>query len=321
MGCRKEVKMTETPKSKKKDVTVEKSAEEQRKVPKAPEAEVKTPAAKTSAPEASTGEEKPSTEEVIEVSEAPEKVEKLAETEELTEEEKKQLSEKAQKRYRKLDKKAKDAEQKAAELEKEIEKLRETQEQRFTIGIKPPQFEAGKQPLTTADSRTQPASQDRPTGQLPWAEKTPPQEERVITEDDYKRDVIGLADYIVRARLDQHDKANRIKSDLKDMESKYSELNPDSPDYSVEMSEKLSELFETQVRVNPDARLKTFVNDIMSLRKSGEEKGKAEVTAKLVEQKAEEAVTPSEVAPPPDESFEDMTLEEKEKYMKEHGLW
>jgi len=308
-------------KSPNEDVTkIEKSTEEQRKAPEAPEAEVKTPVAKTSESETSTDKIKPSTEEVAEVSETPEKVKKLTETEGLNEGEKKQLSEKAQKRYRTLNKRAKDAEQKATKLEEEVGKLRDAQEQRFVSGVKPAQFETGKQPPTTAVSRTQPLSKGQPSGQVPWEGQTP-QGERVITEDEYKRDILQTADYIVKTRINQYEKSNLIKNDLKDVEGKYSELNPDSVDYSEKMSKKLSELFDVQLRANPSVRLKTFVNDIMTLRKSGEEKGKAEVTAKLVEQKAEEAVTPSEVAPPEEMSFEEMTLEEKEKYMKEHRLW
>ena len=144
---------------------------------------------------------------------------------------------------------------------------------------------------------------------------------REITEEDYKREVIQTADYIVRARLGQYEKSNQIKTDLTDVESKYTELNPDSPDYSEEMSDKLSKLFKVQLQSDPNVRLKAFVNDIMSLRKGGEEKGKSEVTAKVVEQKAEEAVTPSEVAPTEETPFEEMELKEKERYMKEHGLW
>lgn len=305
---------------KKEDVTVEKSAEEQREVSEAPEAEVKTSAAKTSESEASTDKIKPSTEEVTEVSEAPEKVEKLTETKGLEEGEKKQLSEKAQKRYRTLNKRAKDAEQKALELEEEVGKLREAQEERFISGTKPSRFGAGVQSQPMAGSQAQPGKEST-SGKIPWQEETPPAQERIITEEDYKRDVIGLADNIVRVRLNQYEKSNLIKNDLKDVEGKYSELNPNSVDYSEDMSKKLSELFEVQLRANPNVRLKAFVNDIMTLRKSGEEKGKAEVTARIVEQKAEEAVTPSEIAPSPETPFEDMGLEEKEKYMKEHGLW
>lgn len=310
------------------DAKAAEPAEEQREEPKqAPEAETskkEVEAAKTSASESLPDEEKPATEEVTEVSETPEKAEKPAETEKLTEEEKKQLSDKAQKRYRHLSEKSRKAEARAAELEKEVEKLRATQEKRFTSGIQPFPLGTQEKPPAMAVSQEEPSIPA--TEKLPWepqapATPAPAGEVREISEEDYKRDVIQTADYIIRARLGQFEKSNEIKTDLKDVESKYPELNPDSSEYSEEMSNKLSKLFEAQLRAAPGTRLKTFVTDIMSLRKSGEEKGKAEVTAKVVEQKAEEAVSPSEVAPPAEKSFEEMTLEEKEQYMKEHGLW
>jgi len=279
--------------------------------------EKETKAAKTSESDSSSEEKKPSTEEVVETSETPETV-KEEEVESLTDEERKNLSDKAQKRYRHLNEKSRKAEERAAELEEQVEKLRTAQEEKFVGGIKP--VSTG----TPATPQTKAVSQDKlgspTTENLPWEPKASG-EVREITEEDYKREVIQTADYIVRARLGQYEKSNQIKADLKDVESKYSELNPDSPEYSEEMSDKLSNLFKTQLHSDPNVRLKAFVNDIMSLRKSGEEKGKSEVTAKVVEQKAEEAVTPSEIAPPEDSSFEDMTLKEKEQYMKGHGLW
>lgn len=308
---------------KKSDVKSESSSEEQRKVA-TPEVETSSTeevtTAKTSESEASTDKSKTTTEEVKEVTETPEKAQKLSETEELTEEEKKRLSEKAQKRYRQLDERAKGAEQKAEKLEQEVEKLRVEQENRFVGDVNPSYLKGTNQPTPTAVSQEKPG--ETQPAKLPWDSTAPvPGEERVITEDDYRRDVVQTADSIVKTRIMQFEKSNQIKGDLAKVESKYPVLNPDSSDYSEELSVKLSKLFEAQLRANSGTKLKTFVDDIMSLRAGGEEKGRSEVTTKLVEQKAEEAVSPSEVTPEPKPDFSELGLEEKEAYMKKHGLW
>ena len=321
---------------KKSDVKTNESSEEQKETSKTSEAEEsfeaeaaeeKTTAAKTSESDASTDKKKPTQKEADESSETSEKAEKTPGEEKLSEEERKRLSEKAQKRYRQLAKARKEAEQRAEKLEGEVRQLRDNQENRFLGDAKPSYLKELGVQSSSASSQADPGQK---SSRLPYetsgegstsSDTSASGEERVITVDDYKRDVLQTADIVVQARLKQFAKANEIQSDLQKLESKYEELNPESDSYSEELSVKLSKLFNAQLKAEPRVKLETFVDDIMALRKGGEEKGKAEVTAKVVEQKAEEAISPSEVAPPPETSFEDMTLKEKESYMKEHGLW
>jgi len=256
---------------------------------------------------------KSASDEGSEETETPEKAVKTPETEELTEEDEKLLSERAQKRIRQLSEKAKRAE----ELEKEVDRLRSTQEQRFTQTVGEPR--GYQQPTVPASPVAQVSTPQSVPTNLPWAEN--PDEERVVTPEEYKRELLSTADALVQARMSQYAKATEIKDDLERVERKYTELNPESPDYSEDLSVKLSNLFSTQLSANPQVRLSGFVDDIMSLRKSGEEKVKEQVSAKVVEQKSEEAILPKAVESEPTKPFESMTLDEKENYMREHGLW
>jgi hypothetical protein len=60
----------------------------------------------------------------------------------------------------------------------------------------------------------------------------------------------------------------------------------------------------------------------MSVRKAGEEKGKSEAVETLKNQQSEEVLSPQEAETEDIEvKFEDLSLEEQEKYLKDHGLW
>ena len=264
---------------------------------------VETPEEETSVPESST-EEQTDLEGEPETSGAPEKAEKPSEEEGLTEEEKKKLSMKAQKRFAELSKKAKQADV----LEKEIKTLRETQEKEFTTGIKP---EVGA---------TSPLSQG--VGRLPWEGSLEQGQPVEISPDDYKRDVLTTADWLVQARIGQAEKASEVKSDLVDIQKKYDILNPGSGKYDKDLSRRLAGLFKAQFQANPNVRLSSFVDAIMEVRQKGKEEGTAETSATLAEQKAEEALTPGEVeSEQVEKPFSAMSLDEQEKYLKDHGLW
>jgi len=264
---------------------------------------VETPEEKTSVPESST-EEQTDLEGEPKTPETPEKAEKPSEEKGLTEEEKKKLSVKAQKRFAELSKKAKQAEV----LEKEVKALRETQEKEFTTGIKP---EVGATSPVTGE-----------VGKLPWEAGLGQDQPTEITLDDYKRDVLTTADWLVQARIGQTEKASEVKSDLADIQKKYDVLNPGSGKYDQDLSRKLAELFKAQFQANPNVKLSSFVDTIMEVRQKGKEEGTAETSATLAEQKAEEALTPGEVESEQIEKpFSAMSLDEKEKYLREHGLW
>lgn len=268
---------------------------------------VETQEEETSVPEPSTEESQTASEEDSEAPETPEKAEELSGEEELTEEEKKRLSVKAQKRFSELSKKAK----RVDELEKEVEASRQQQENEFTADIK---------------SATEAVSQSQAPGRLPWEADLEKGEPVELSPDDYKRDVLTTADSLVQTRLAQarrlDAKENEIKSDLNTIQQKYEILNPDSSKYDEGLSSKMADLFQVQLRANPNVKLSDFVDTVMEVRQAGKKEGEDEVSAKLVEQKSEEALSPSE---PEVESlqkpFESMSLDEKEKYLKDHGLW
>jgi len=250
---------------------------------------------------------------------------KTVSNEEWTDEDQKHLSQRAQNRIRDLNEKAK----KADELAEEIKSLRSSkQKERFTGSYE----EAIKQPLfDPAFPKNSPSlGEMKPQGdttQLPW--DINPQEnnfeEKVLTPEEYQKDVYSTADILVQARLAQYQKQVEIQKDLEKIEVKYPELNPDSEDYSNEVSTKIAELFEVQLKSNPNAKLATFVDSIMSLRESKskevEKKVQESFSVRTLEQKAEEAITPHEIEPTPEKPYEKMTIEEKESYLKDKGLW
>lgn len=250
---------------------------------------------------------------------------KIESNEEWTDEDQKHLSDRAQKRIRDLNEKAK----KADELEAELSQLRSnSQKERFTgtydNAIKQPLFTPKNQ--EQIDDSSMEAEPSFNTTGLPW-DTTPEQEyeEKVLSPEEYQRDVMSSADILVQARIAQYEKSNEIKSDLAQMERKYPELNPDSPEYSENVSKRLATLFDTQLRTNPNARLSTFVDSIMTLRedkaKESEQKAKASLSARTLEQKSEEALTPHEIEAEPEKPFETLSIEEKEAYLKKVGQW
>lgn len=260
-------------------------------------------------------EKKPSSKEDIKSEEPSSDDVKTSPDEDLSEEDQRRLSERTQKRIRDLNEKAKLADQ----LREENEQLRSKQEEKFVK-----QYEDTVNQNLFGDNPFENPSfgeQTPNTSRLPWDTPQQQPEEKVITMEEYQRNVLSTADIIVQARIAQLNKSNEIKSDLEKVESKYSELNPDSDEYSEDISNKISDLYKNQLKADPNVRLSKFVDNIMSLRKKSEEKGRDMATNKMVEQKAEEAISAHEIEPEPDKPFEKMSLDEKEKYLKEKGLW
>jgi len=161
---------------------------------------------------------------------------------------------------------------------------------------------------------------------LPW---DPNAEE--VTPEDYQRNVMQTADSIVQARVADVEfrlrKEQEIKEDYNEIERKFEELNPNSASYNEELSNNIAELYKVQLKADKKTRLSDFVGKIMGIRQGGHEQGKAQVTARLIEQKAEEAVTSSPEASDIDNvdvdaMFKDPSrIEEQEAYLKKHGQW
>ena len=224
--------------------------------------------------------------------------------EELSDEERKNLSEKAQKRFGKLANKA----AKTDQLEKEVRELRENQGSEFTSGL----------PEPTAVSRQAP--------KLPWETKAEAGEDPVVTKDDFKRDVIANADFIVNQRIEQAEarasKTAEIQTDLLEVQQKHERLNPKSESFDKELSTNLATLYGNQLKADPKARLLNFVDTVMDVRKSGKEEGKVEATAQINDQEAESPLDPSETgAEEAPIKFEELSIDKQEQYLKDHGHW
>jgi len=245
-------------------------------------------------------------------------------TEEWTEEDQRHLSDRAQKRIRDLNDKAK----KAEEMETELKMLREEkQNERFAKT-----YEDIKKPVTTPkfDLNSYPSFGDI-LPQIESLNQTGSQddsqnfEERVLTPEEYQQDVFKAASLVVEQKISEYQKGLEIKEDLKSMEYKYPELNPSSNEYSDTLSRKLGKLFESQLMSNPNAKLGDFVDSIMTMREEKAQniakKIQSNISARTIEQKAEEAISPHELDPTPEQPYEELSLDEKEAYLKEKGLW
>jgi hypothetical protein len=161
---------------------------------------------------------------------------------------------------------------------------------------------------------------------LPWETQTPKEE---ITLDDYKRDVTLTADAIVQSRVAaleaKQAKVDEIRGDYQKVVSKWDNLDPESSSFDPNLSKGIGKLFKDGLMRDKNIKLYDFTNSIMELRESGREQGKSEVTERLVQQKAEEAITPSAQGgdePNVADVFSDPTkISEQEAILKKQGLW
>jgi hypothetical protein len=287
--------------------------------------QAKTPSTETKTPEKEEKvETKTPTEENSEEDESSREDVKQVSDNEWTDEDQKHLSDRAQKRIRELNEKAK----KAEELETELQMLREEKQNELfakTLDsiqkpVTPPKFDLNAYPsfgeiLPQIENLNQMGNQDDSQNF----------EERVLTPEEYQQDVYKAASLVVEQKISEYQKGLEIQEDLKSMESKYPELNPKSSEYSDSLSRKLGSLFDAQLKASPNAKLGEFIDSIMNLR---EEKAKimakkveSTISARTIEQKAEEAISPHEVEPEQEKPFEELSLDEKEEYLKGKGLW
>lgn len=124
---------------------------------------------------------------------------------------------------------------------------------------------------------------------LPWQNQQA--EERIITEQDYQRDIAAKADAVVKARMNEFQRTQQLKEDVRTLESTYEELNPESDSYDAELTDTIVEQFRYVSKGNPQVRLADYADKIMRLRERGRETGKSEVSKKVLQQAAKQAVT------------------------------
>lgn len=213
-------------------------------------------------------EEENSPSEEEEVTEESEEDSEESVVEELTEEEVSKLSEKTQKRIRKL--------------ASEVERLK-------GMGERSPYQELegmGKElpePDIDIDLGVRRSN-------LPWdIDRTPE-----VTEEDYKKHVAEASRRVVQEELRHERILANVAGDIKAVEGKYPELNPDDKDnYDPELAGYLLREYRAKFRANPETRLLTHVESFMSYRKSGREEEKKAAQAKVAKQAAEQAITPT----------------------------
>lgn len=234
--------------------------------PTAAEGEKETPA-----PTSAEGETKPSSEETKPEETKPEskpdgeqKPATETKEEDFTDEDVKHLSEKAQKRFKTMSKRIKEF---------------EAQEAARKYSPAPAKPESPKEPAKPGET---------PTG-LPWdlPNTGQPAESQGQPIDETK------VRETVQGELKKKEILDNIKADTTFLEDKYPVLNQDSEEFDEALSTRISSWYKLMFRSNNELRFKDFVEEVMSLRAAGVEKGKTEVTTKVLQQASEQAISPS----------------------------
>lgn len=187
------------------------------------------------------------------------------ESDTLSDEEVQKLSPKAQKRFKSLSDKNKQLERENGFLKSHLK----------------PDEKPSPEPATT-------------TNPLPWAKP-------IVTGEEGEPTPAEVAETTARAVVQQEQRNKDIldtfKSDAKELETQYPELNPEHESYRPELVTKIAVWYRAQFKDNEELRLKDFVTELMSLRAEGIEQGRTEVTDKVVQQAAEQAVISHGAAP------------------------
>lgn len=237
------------------------------------EGEKQTPSSESASETTETpteGESKTETEQPGTQTDGGEKKTEDTNEDDLSEEEKRQLSEKAQKRFRALAERRK-------QLEEENRILRQQQS-----------------PTTTPQDK---GKDEGKSHKLPW--ETEDEETTEVSPEQYEADVTAKAEKAaekkVQEQFENREIVTNLQSDIAAVETKHPELNPENLDeYDAHLVNEISDLYKAQFKLNKKLRFAPFVDRIMSLRKSGEERGRSQVTAKVAKQAAEQALGPSQ---------------------------
>lgn len=138
---------------------------------------------------------------------------------------------------------------------------------------------------------------------LPWQQPVPGPRE--VTEEQYRQELTREAEMVVQARMAQYERKQKLREEVRNLEQVYDELNPESETYNEELSNTLGDQFKKVLKGDPSASLQEYVDRIMALRESGKVAGKSEVTAKVLQQAANQAVPPKGEAGVTEGSTED----------------
>lgn len=184
---------------------------------------------------------------------------------EFTDDDVKHLSEKAQKRFKQMN-----------------AELRRLKAQELSRNLGPKQ-----QPVS--DKRE---SLAKPSA-LPWDRKPAADGPKEVTDEEYQADVQAKAQEAARTVIRNEKIVNGVIEDRKYLEENHPELNQESEQFDPVLAEYIATTFKSLFKDNNDLRLKDYAEQVLSLRAKGVEQGKSEVTATVVKQAAEQAMSPS----------------------------
>jgi hypothetical protein len=233
-------------------------------------------------------------------------------------------------------------EQTAAPTTEEVKPVEEQGEVETNLSDKTPRFERRTEKLIdTLKAKTDEASELRkqleslkvqpvPIEQNanlpPWLQDQVPQGE--ISLDDYRAQVADTARNLVKTELGEFARksaqVSSFEKDLLKVESKYPILNQDSETYDKEKAKTVAELYSKASTADPSLGLADFVDKMMSFHQAGQEVGQKEIKASVIKRDAQAAVTPTPNTgdlPTDGPDWDSMSLKEKEKWMKDQGIW
>jgi hypothetical protein len=132
---------------------------------------------------------------------------------------------------------------------------------------------------------------------LPWETEEEEAEDPVIVA---KRAALEA----VAEEKRQSEIISNLQNDSTELENAYPELNPKDKSYDPTLVTKISVWYKTLFKDNNNLRLKDFATELMSLRAAGVDRGKSEVTEKVVKQAAQQAIISNAPASSPASSVE-----------------
>lgn len=128
------------------------------------------------------------------------------------------------------------------------------------------------------------------------------------TEEEEAEDPVIVAKRVALETIAEEKRQDKILTDLQsdstELENSYPELNPKGKEYDPTLVTKISVWYKTLFKDNNNLRLKDFVTELMSLRAAGVDRGKSEVTEKVVKQAATQAIISNAPASSPASSVE-----------------
>lgn len=171
-----------------------------------------------------------------------------------------------------------------------------------------------------------------PFGTPPWEQPQYgqlPQLGDEVTPEQYQAHVAMMAGNIAKAEVNhlksELHKADQLGRDARDVESRYSLLNPDSDEYNSKLDGVIADYYQKARAADPSLRLTKFVDDFMSSYQEGQSRGKEQEYERVSRQVAQGAVTPSgsgqQSKSDGPKDFDSMSTSEKESWLKQHGYW